>query len=54
MVDLGNFLAALSRDTLADVIGDLRQAVKDSNLDLSPALAQAQAMLIDKNDVGGC
>jgi hypothetical protein len=50
MTDTGNFLAALSRDTLADVIRDLQQAVADGNNDLRPILDQAIGMLTDKND----
>ena len=34
MTDLGNFLAALSRDTLADVVRDLQQAIADGSHDL--------------------
>lgn len=47
--ETGNLFAALSRNTLAGVIIDLTQAIKDGNLDLAPALEQAQAMLEDKN-----
>ena len=59
--DFGNFLAALSRDTLADVIDDLQQAIKsplaaetpaakDGNEDLKPVLDQAIRILTDKNE----
>jgi hypothetical protein len=50
MPDVGNFLAALSRDTLADVIRDLQQAVADGNDDLRLILDQTIAMLTDKNE----
>ena len=47
---MGNFLAALSRNTLAEVISGLQQAIKDGNPDLQPYLDQAIRMLEEKND----
>ena len=35
--DFGNFLAALSRDTLADVIRDLQQGIKSPLATETPA-----------------
>src|SRR5215470_6491774 len=42
--------AAPSRDTLADVIGDLQQSIKDGNEDLKPVLDLAISTLTDKNE----
>jgi len=50
MRELGNFLAALSRDTLAEVIGDLQQTIKDGNEDLKPVLDLSIIMLTDKDE----
>jgi hypothetical protein len=46
---VGDLLAALSRDTLGDVIVDLRQAIADGYGELQVALDAAIAMLEDKS-----